>query len=729
MSFLGFPLIDIVVILLYFAVVVWIGYRSMKRVGSSEDYFLAGRKFGRWIQTFAAFGQGTSAESAVGTTTMVTRNGAAGIGFMIISGIISMPIFWLTTLWYRRLRYLSLAEFFSERYGSKRMAGFYAVSQTIMFMIVVALGFTAMSKTVSAIAEKPVSALTQEETCERQLAQEYYTLKQTDARLLSAEDTQRLDQLSAMAPRLSFSYINRTWLTIILAVIILLYAVSGGLEAAFITDMIQGIFIILLTLMLIPFAMLRINAIHGVEGFMGTFDVFHRVLPDAFFQLFGSPSLPQFTWYYIAAFGVMSIFNTGVQANQLTAAGSAKDDEVARSGFLSGIFIKRYCTVFWGFVAMMLLVLYGTSVSDPDMVWGMACRELLPTGLLGLMVACLMAALMSTADALMLTSSSLLTNSVFRPLFPGLKDKTYVQVGRVFCLFYIIGGVLIAISVDDVMALFILMLSFNAMIAATFWVGMLWRRATRPAAWCSIAVTFIFTVFLPVLIPAIPGVRSAKALALRTKGYDVERSYVAKQVDVEQRREEIVQWDALHAVGAVDEERPQELVEGNRFVRKTYIEPVGVFWQMGLRSDDAGALEGKGMLKVDLLLMHWMGLNLENNKPAMNETIGVLFRIFVPFSILFLVSLLTPMEERSRLDFFYARLRTAVQADHKADDAEVARVRQNPSLRDDLKLFPGSNWEFRKWNRMDWTGQGYVLLAIAGLVVLLLLLVRLGSGA
>ena len=127
---LGLSLIDIVFIILYFVVVLWTGFRAMKRIRNTEDYFLAGRRFGRSIQTFAAFGQGTSAESAVTTTTMVSTNGAAGIGMGLVNGIIGMPMYWMTTMWYRRMRYLSLAEFFTERYNSKAMAGFYARMRT-----------------------------------------------------------------------------------------------------------------------------------------------------------------------------------------------------------------------------------------------------------------------------------------------------------------------------------------------------------------------------------------------------------------------------------------------------------------------------------------------------------------------------------------------------------------------------------------------------------------------
>jgi len=726
-TLLGLPVLDIVVIIAYFAVVIWIGYRSMKRIKNAEDYFLAGRRFGKGIQTFAAFGQGTSAESAVTTTTMVSTNGAAGIGMGLISGVVTMPVFWMITMWYRRLRYLSLAEFFTERYNSKSMAGFYAITQTLMFMIVAAGGFTAMSKTVAAIAEKPESALTQSESIERAQAFELRELKSRDYNLLSSTEASRLEELSTQQPRQNFSYINRNYLTISLAIIILLYAVSGGLEAAFVTDMIQGIFIIILTLMLIPFAMVKINDLYGKSGMMGTFEAFHENLPEAFFQVLGSPNLPQFTWYFIASFALMGLFNTGIQANQLTAAGSAKDDVTARAGFVTGIFIKRYCGLIWGLIAMMTLLLYGAEVSDPDYVWGLATRELLPVGLVGLMIACLMAALMSTADALMLTASSLITNNVYRPLFPKKSEKHYIQAGRVFSLIYIVGGVVIAMSLDDVFSLFIFMLSFNSMIAATFWVGMLWRRSTRTAAWISILFTSLFTLILPFLIPLMPGIRSSEYLALQTEGYSVENTYTANAKSVEQREKSRSIWDQLNAKGKAEGNRPEALEIGQSFVKSSYIQPKSIFWQKGLSADTSGKKVGGGLLKVELVVLKWMGFDLSKNKHAFNESMTALFRVIAPFSILIFFSFFTPQIERKRLDFFYARLRTPATADHDQDAIEVAKTRENPARLDHLKLFPNSNWEFRKWTPADWKGQGLVVTASLGIMLGLWLLVNIGK--
>ncbi len=723
----GLNWIDIFVIIAYFVVVLWIGFRAMKRIKNQEDYFLAGRRFGKCIQTFAAFGQGTSAESAVGTTTLVSRNGAAGVGFWLVQGLLSMPVFWMVTMWYRRLRYLSLAQFFTERYNSKTMAAFYAITQALMFMIVAAAGFTAMSKTVAVIAIKPESALTQEQVAERDTALKLEELQSRDYALLSQAEQAELKTLSEQSPQRVFSYINRNYLTVTLAIIVLLYAILGGLEAAFITDMIQGIFIIILTLILIPFAMKAINLEYGTSGVMGTFEAFHQNLPQSFFKVLGSPNVPQFTWYYLLSFGIMGVFNTTVQSNQLTAAGSAKDDETARVGFVNGMFMKRYCTVIWGFVAMMTLLLYGSKVGDPDFVWGMATRDLLCPGLVGLMIACLMAALMSTADALMLTSSSLLTNNFYRPFFPARKGSHYILVGRIFCLVYIVGGVFLAIKLDDVFTLLVFMLSFNSMVAASFWIGMLWRRATRTAAWVSIIVTSLFTLILPVVVPMISDVKTSEYLAKQTQAYIVENSYIAKSIDVQLREKEIEKWDALAAIGKSQGDRPKTIAVGEEFVKYDYIKSSSIFWQKGLARNEAGLLEGLGMLKVELVMMDLLGVDLATNKYALNESFGYILRVLIPFSVVILVSLFTRPEEQGVLDYFYGRLRTPVSADHDIDDIEVEKTRQDPKRFDHLKMFKNSNWEFRKWTQRDWKGHGAILFTSGGVILLMYLVVTLGK--
>ena len=156
----GLSWLDYLVIGVYFAVTLTLGLRAGRRMQSQEDVFLGGRRFGKWIQTFAMFGQATSADSAVSATTMVASGGAAGMAANLAQGLLYMPVLWLTAPWYRRLRLLTMADFFAQRYQSKGMAVTYALISAIFFMLVAGINYTAMGKTLSAIMLKPASALT-----------------------------------------------------------------------------------------------------------------------------------------------------------------------------------------------------------------------------------------------------------------------------------------------------------------------------------------------------------------------------------------------------------------------------------------------------------------------------------------------------------------------------------------------------------------------------------------
>jgi hypothetical protein len=109
----GLQLIDLIVIFLYFLVVIAIGIWSSRRIKNQEDYFLAGRKFGKFIQTFAAFGQGTSADTCVGVTTTTYTNGAAGIWSALIY-LFATSLYWMVMPWMRRLRLLSPVEILQQ---------------------------------------------------------------------------------------------------------------------------------------------------------------------------------------------------------------------------------------------------------------------------------------------------------------------------------------------------------------------------------------------------------------------------------------------------------------------------------------------------------------------------------------------------------------------------------------------------------------------------------------
>lgn len=755
---------DIVVIVLYFASILAIGWWSMRRIRSQEDYFLGGRRFGKTIQVFASFGQATSSENVVGTTTVVSKNGAAGVWAMLAGGLFALPTMWFWSMWFRRVRLTTLADIFEERYNSKAMAGFYTFTQVIYLVILAGTGLVALSKTMAAVSLKLPDELTVEERVEYGKSMEMLALESKDYTSLSPAEQDQLKSLRQQNPRREFSHINETWCTIVIALIVLAYAGIGGLEGAFITDLIQGVLMLILSVLLLPFAAMAVNRMHHTSGFLGPFNAMHKVLPESHFQMFGSGAVPELSWYWIAAFSLSIVINVAVQANGMVGPASAKDDYTARYGWVVGLFLKRYATVFWGILAMMTLLLYGMNIKDADYVWGQATRDLLGAagfGLVGLMVACLMAALMSTMSAHQMCVAALLTRNIYVPLmqrstakrrgaFPvvtgageaisgtsntgysvtdtdtedrdanaGLPESHLLWAGRIFGVIYIVGAVLIATSFTSVFALYKYMATFNCVVAASFWLGFLWRRANRISAWVSMIVTFLMTLALPFLLPLIPSIRNSTYLQAMTDEPPVTHEYRARQVDIDERNQSIAAWSRLAPEARAATTEPKPLNVGDPITKTFKNPPKPVFW--------AGDKPGQGFLKVELLLLSAGGWDLSKNTYSLNETMFTLMRVIVPFAVLMIVAMLTAPEDHRRLDRFYVKMRTRVNADPVLDAKEMELSYADPHRFDHMKMFPSSNWEMRRWDRDDVRGVIMTVVAALGCVLLLWLAVTIGK--
>ena len=182
--------------------------------------------------------------------------------------------------------------------------------------------------------------------------------------------------------------------------------------------------------------------------------------------------------------------------------GTGKDEATCRAGFLYGNFLKRFCTVGWAVVGLMVAVLvtqgsFGTtSLADPEDAFGFACRHLLFSGALGLLIASIMAANMSTCSAFMVDSGALFTQGFYRRHVFGRKsDPHYLWVGRVSGLLIALVGVIYAIFlIDKVLYSFLLTETMATYMGISILAGIVWPRANRWGALASL-VTSITTNF------------------------------------------------------------------------------------------------------------------------------------------------------------------------------------------------------------------------------------------
>jgi len=198
-------------------------------------------------------------------------------------------------------------------------------------------------------------------------------------------------------------------------------------------------------------------------------------------------------------------------------------------------------------------------------------------------------------------------------------------------------------------------------------------------------------------------------------------------MDVNQRNTAIASWDKLSTIGKAEGERPVAIKVGEKFEKKVLLPKKSIFWSDGIDFKVEKAL-GKGYLKVELVALDLLGWDLSKNSYSLNETLTFIFRIVFPFLILMLVAYFTKPVDKERLDQFYGKLLTPVTGDcNLEDEKEMELTRANPNRFNHLKIFPDSNWEFRKWNREDWIGvigSGVAVLSVVGLLVLV---VSLGS--
>jgi SSS family solute:Na+ symporter len=702
----GMTVCDLIVILVYFTAILYIGFRAMKNIKNQEDYFLGGRKFGKLVQIFASFGQATSSDHVVGTTTTTYNNGSSGIWSSLMM-LWATPAYWLISPWYRRLRVLTLGDFFVERYGSKAMGVFYSLMASLFLMAMISVGLKAVSYTILGVTQKSVSELTVAEKAEYEEAMELDQLKELQYRQsITQQQNARIAALELKNPRKEFAFLNDKAAIFVICVVVILYAVAGGLEAAMYTDVLQSILILVLSFLMIPFGLHRINILHGTSGLWSPFVTLHKLLPESFFDVFGSTLSIDFTWYYIAAVSIMATVNSAIQPNQLTAIGSAKDEYAGRVGFTTGLFMKRFCILLWGLSGLIFVVLYGGVVKNSDLVWGYATRDLLGAvnmGLVGLMIACLMSALMSTASILMITTSGLMTNNVYKHVVKGRPEAHYVLVGRLSGAGVLIGAAFLATWFDSILQLLKFIWEFNAVLAAAFWCGMKWRGATRQGAWASMWVTVLLFVLLPLLLPlCCPILKTSEPFLVQTNPIPITRMYAAKQMDVDLRKAEIEAWKKRDIADQTRGSCPEEIVYGQVIKKTIHPAPKSVYWSKGVKLKDNQRC-GDGLLYAEMLLVgQW--IDLGRQPYALSETIRTLLRVLIPFSVLILVSIFTKNDDPKRLDQFYVKLRIPVLADKQEDEKQVWLAMADPRRFRDRLLFPKTSLEFMKWTRVDAIG-------------------------
>jgi len=420
--------LDWIVIGVYFVIIAAIGLIVGYRVRQTGEYFLGGRRFGPWLMMGQSFGVGTHAEMPVALAGAVYSVGASAIWYQWKNLFIT-PFYWLMAPVFRRIRRTTMAEFTEDRYGAW-MGAIYIVFALCFFIINTGSMLKGAGKVISQATGGGVG-------------------------------------------------VNE--IVVAMTVMFMLYSFVGGLIAAAWTDLFQGFLIIVLSFMLIP---LGFKVVGGLDGMQASLEPFRFSL--------ATPS--GIGPWVIAMLTVNGLVGIMAQPHMLAAVGTGKDERTCRVGMLYGNMIKRVCTVGWALVGLIVAAMIaqghgdGAALGDPENAFGYACRQLLFPGALGLMIASILAANMSTCSAFLVDSGALFTEGLYRRrIRPDRKDRHYLWVGRASGFVITMLGVLYAVFlIDSVLYTFLLTETLATFVGISVLGGIIWPRANRWGALASL---------------------------------------------------------------------------------------------------------------------------------------------------------------------------------------------------------------------------------------------------
>jgi len=434
--------IDYLIIAIYFAFVLGIGFFLKRKVKSSHDFLMSGRSIPLWITSLAFISANLGAQEVIGMAASGAKYGimtshfywVGAIPAMVFLGIFMMPFYYGS-------RARSVPEYLVLRFDEKTR-GYNAISFAVM---------TVFSSGVSLYA----------------LALLLQTL-------------------------LGWSFEVSVWLS---AGIVMVYTVLGGLTSAIYNEVIQFFLIVL------GIAPLVYVGLHNVGGWEGLQTQLPPVMTHTW-QYMGSPKdNPMGVGLFEMLMGLGFVLSFGYWCTDFLVvqrAMAARNMSAAQRTPLIAAVPKMLLPVIVivpGLVAIALnakggafhLPMKGDGRVDYDMTLPTMLSYYYPTGLLGVGLTALMASFMSGMAGNVTAFNSVWTYDIYQAYFnKKAPDSHYLWMGKAAT----IAGILISIataylarSFNNIMDLLQLVFGFvNAPLFATFLLGMFWKRATGHGA-------------------------------------------------------------------------------------------------------------------------------------------------------------------------------------------------------------------------------------------------------
>ena len=441
--------LDLFVMVGYFVAVVGFGLYFGKYASTTKDFYFGGQRFAWWIIAFSGIATTVGSYSFVKYSTAGYTYGISSTQ-SYMNDWYWMPILlflWLPVIYFNKIQ--SVPEYFEKRFGRP------ARSAATVFILL-------------------------------------YLITYVGVNLLTLG--------TALETLLGWSVFQGAALA---GITVTLYVLAGGQTSVIMTDLVQGVTLLIVGL----------GVFFAGVWYLGGFGEFWSIIPQSHRYIFSEFAKPD-KFSFIGIYGQDGLANTGafVLMNQgmimrFLALRSVKDARKMAIFWILVLYPLAAITVSGGgWIAKALEMNGDLIISDAGKgAFIQAADFLCSPGVFGLVLAALMAALMSSADTLINAVSAIFVNDIYRPYVRSTgPDKHYLRVARITSLTVAAIGLALVPLYNNFETIYgahaFITASIPPPVVMAILLGLLWKGFNLPGALAALVGGGILT-FLSVLYP------------------------------------------------------------------------------------------------------------------------------------------------------------------------------------------------------------------------------------
>ena len=471
------------IILFYFAIIAGISVWAVKKKGktSADDYFLAGRHLGWFVVGASIFASNIGSEHLVGLAGSGATDGVALAHYELHAWCL-LVLGWVMGPFYMRSKVFTMPEFLEKRFTPKARAVLSIISLIAYILTKIAVGIYAGGVV-----------------------------------------------FRALLPEIHFLGMDTFWIgSILLIVLTGIYTILGGLRAVVYTETLQTFVKIIGAVMVTYFGLKALGGWDKLREICGSemFNLWKPVVPAGVEGTWAPvKEAGRQAWYFndrypwpgmLLCAPIIGLWYWCTDQYIVQRILGARDEKQARRGTIFAGFLKL-TPVFLFIVPGMICFALAKSGINPDIqhrlidangnvireqaqgAFALLVTHVLPVGVRGIVVAGLLAALMSALAGVFNASSSLFTMDFYSRFKPNASQEKLVRVGRIATVVMVIIGLLWIPVIQGARGLYDYLQGIQAYLAppifVVFFFGVFMKRLNGPGCLATLLTGFIMGLF------------------------------------------------------------------------------------------------------------------------------------------------------------------------------------------------------------------------------------------